>query len=572
MQIESIHIHNFRSIEDATVNLGDYSLLVGANNSGKSNLIDALRIVYEKGLKYEEVRDFPKFPTGDKESWVDIQFILNAEEYQNLKDEYRQPDNRLRVRKYFKSTAKGSDNKVKSGVYGYVGDTISDEHFYGAKNIQQGKLGDIIYIPAASRLDDHTKLTGPSALRDLLNEIVKKLIQESTSFKELSSRFEDFTRGFKAERTADDKSLTGLEGDLNEYIEEWGTTCALNINPISEADIVKNLVSFDLSEEGLEGKMEASQYGQGFQRHLIFALIRTASKYQSSVTQTGKKEFHPNMTLLLFEEPEAYLHPTQQSALCRSLKSISKPEGHQTLITTHSPNFVSHNCNDLPSLIRLCRQEKRTIIGQISTTQLTTIFSANQEIADIVAGSGEAMDADDLNEDMEAIKYFLWLNPDRCGMFFARQVLLVEGPTEKILLNYLFDTGKIETPVGGVFVLDGLGKFNIHRFMNILGPLNITHSVLCDADNSKAYHAGIRDLIEDSRNSNTNFIEFFPNDIETFLGIDKAKRHKKPQHVMLRLSESKISEKNLDALIALVTRLISPSLPTLQTDNKTATA
>ncbi len=43
MQIKSVVVHNFRSIIEETFNFGDYTLLVGANNSGKSNFLDAIR-------------------------------------------------------------------------------------------------------------------------------------------------------------------------------------------------------------------------------------------------------------------------------------------------------------------------------------------------------------------------------------------------------------------------------------------------------------------------------------------------------------------------------------------------
>ena len=43
MRINQIIIHNFRSIIDVTIEAHDYLMLVGANNSGKSNVINALR-------------------------------------------------------------------------------------------------------------------------------------------------------------------------------------------------------------------------------------------------------------------------------------------------------------------------------------------------------------------------------------------------------------------------------------------------------------------------------------------------------------------------------------------------
>jgi predicted ATP-dependent endonuclease of OLD family len=531
--------------------------MIGANNSGKSNLMDVLRVFYEKGMKCEDSRDFPKFKTEDKESWVDIEFSLNEIEFSNIKEEYKRPGNHVKVRKYLKTQEKGQDGKIKQGIYAYINDKISDEHFYGAKNVQQGKLGDLIYIPAVSKLDEHTKLTGPSALRDLLNDILKKLVKSSTAFQELTSSFESFTTSFKAEKTEDNKSLVGLEQDINTEIETWETEFELNINPVDEADIVKNLVTFKIFDKALAERMDASQFGQGFQRHLIYTLILIATKYQTPEPPKGKKEFSPNLSLLLFEEPEAFLHPMQQSILCRNLQTISTYDGNQVFVSSHSSHFVSHNADDIPSIIRLNRNEGKTCVGQINDSYLKQIFTDNQKINELLAGTKFEAEEDDLKDEMEGVKYFLWLNPERCGLFFSRQVLLVEGPTERVLINYFLDTGRIEMPKGGLFVLDCMGKFNIHRFMNLLCPFNVTHSVLFDEDNSKDYHKKIYSLIQDSKNALTYKIDSLPGDIEAFLGIEKAKRpDRKPQHMMLKLKESAISEDKINSFIEIVKGLI----------------
>ena len=57
MKIKQIEIHNFRSIKSTKFNLNDYSLLIGENNAGKSNVFRALRIFYEDNLKYDEKTD-----------------------------------------------------------------------------------------------------------------------------------------------------------------------------------------------------------------------------------------------------------------------------------------------------------------------------------------------------------------------------------------------------------------------------------------------------------------------------------------------------------------------------------
>ena len=303
--------------------------------------------------------------------------------------------------------------------------------------------------------------------------------------------------------------------------------------------------------------MDASQFGQGFQRHLMFTLIRTAAKYQSPLAPGKKKEFKPELTALIFEEPEAFLHPMQQVILCRSLKLIGQTEGNQIFISSHSPNFVSHNSGDLPSIVSINKQDKKTDTGQIGSETLRIIFSDNQQINEMLKGTSYEAELDDLKEEMEAIKYFLWLNSERCGMFFARQVMIVEGPTERMLIDYLFDIGSLEMPKGGVFVLDCLGKFNMHRFMNILGPLKISHSVLYDANGDKPPHEKIKALIEGSRNDYTTTIDTFPVDIEEFLGIDKSKKpHRKPQHLMLKIKEGKVDPKKLSDLVVKIDTLL----------------
>jgi len=70
VKMKSVKIHNFRSIKKATFMLNDYNVLVGANNSGKSNILTALRIFYEDGIKFNEKTDFPRFQTDDEESWI----------------------------------------------------------------------------------------------------------------------------------------------------------------------------------------------------------------------------------------------------------------------------------------------------------------------------------------------------------------------------------------------------------------------------------------------------------------------------------------------------------------------
>lgn len=48
MRIDSIHIQNFRAIEDETVVFHDYTCLVGPNGCGKSTVLTALNIFFRE--------------------------------------------------------------------------------------------------------------------------------------------------------------------------------------------------------------------------------------------------------------------------------------------------------------------------------------------------------------------------------------------------------------------------------------------------------------------------------------------------------------------------------------------
>jgi predicted ATP-dependent endonuclease of OLD family len=106
MKMRQITIHNFCSVLDADIEAHDYMLLVGANNAGKSTILNALRTFYDDAKWSAE--DFPKTGAIDNESWVQLKFQLDDDERAGLADEYKEgvADKSLTVRRYFKSDDK----------------------------------------------------------------------------------------------------------------------------------------------------------------------------------------------------------------------------------------------------------------------------------------------------------------------------------------------------------------------------------------------------------------------------------------------------------------------------------
>ena len=277
----------------------DYSILLGANNAGKTNILTALRVFYEDNIKFESGNDFPKFKVDDEESWIEILYKLPDNEFEPLKEEYKEQGNRLRVRKYLKSSKKDIVQAAQSNIYGYEKGKLSENLFYGAKNISQAKLGTILYIPEVAQTADTIKLSGPSPLRDMINFVVKKVVDKSDSFQKLTNSFTDFNEKFKDEQSKDGLSVQSMIEDINESLTEWKMRFGININALQPEDIVKNLVTHYLVDERLDEEVNIKNTGQGMQRHLIFTLLRLSCDYVDKKIPK-RVNSHQTSLLLLF--------------------------------------------------------------------------------------------------------------------------------------------------------------------------------------------------------------------------------------------------------------------------------
>ena len=559
MKLNRVKIRNFRGILEQEFNAHPYTLIVGANNGGKSTVIDCIRAFYEKdGYKFKEASDFPLVATADKESWIEMEFALTDEEHDSLADEYKTATKNLRVRKFFKTTQKNADGKSCAGsIFGYKTDgTLSDAPFYGAKNVQSGKFGDLVYIPALSKVDEHTKLSGPSALRDLLTDVLSGVVQGGAAHSKFSDSVDSFAKAVQTEKTKDDRSLEGFQGTLNDLLEPWKTQFKLRFNAPSAADIIKQMVTWDLVDESHGNTQPIDNYGSGFQRHFIFSLIQMAANYSGKKEPNKTKDFSPSMNLILFEEPEAFLHPPQQETLARSLRKLSDDGKWQVLATTHSSCFVSRNASAIPSIVRAARSAGEVELFQIDEESWERIINANkafEAVAEKYPKMKKKLHEDDVRPEMEAVKHFLWLNSDRSGLFFANHVLLVEGPTEAALIHRLIDDEKIDVPHGALHVLDCLGKYNIHRFVNLLTEIGIPHSVILDDDKKRNEHADLNDLIKNSRDETlTHSVSLIDGDLESLLDLPKTVPHRKPQHVLFLYSEGKIDDNKLTEFCSMV--------------------
>lgn len=563
MKLREIQVHNYRAVVDLSIEAHDYTLLVGANNAGKSTVLNALRAFYDD-LKWT-TEDFPKAGATDAESWVQLKFALDDDEWAGLADKYKEGavDQVLTVRRYFKSDDKGRVQASQSNIFGVVKGELDTELFYGAKNVGAAKVGQIVYVPALSTPSDQTKLSGPSPLRNMLNFLLKKVVAKSEAFKEVSAAFEKFN----AEARNNDGFLSEISEPLNTAIASWSIKIDLSVGSVAPEDITKSLVKFAFVDAALgDIGFELERYGHGFQRSVIYELIRLAPTFKDE-KKADKKEFNPSYNLVLFEEPEAFLHPSQQESMAYHLRRLGAEPGQQVIITTHSPTFAGKAAEEIGQLVRIQRANGSSQAFQPKGDQIKAIFEeggellvalqafvADQTIPEGIKKRARNMIAQPpqahIAEQEERFRFQLWLDGERASLFFADRVLLVEGATERALFNYLLANDWHDLTPHRVCVIDALGKFNLHRYMALLSAYGIPHGVMLDDDNGKDLHGAVNDLVQASANPSTLAAPVKFNDcMETFLGIPVPDRDdKKPVEVMKAITGNAIDPLRVQAL------------------------
>jgi len=565
MKLRRLRIHNFRSIADADIEVHDYTMIVGANNAGKSNIVAALRAFYEDFKHSGD--DLPKMKgVQPDESWVELTFDLSEIEWEGLADKYKAgvAGRSLTVRRYFASPEKERFKPSQSNIYAIINGEPEKELFYGAKNVGTAKVGGVIYIPALTTAAEQMKTSGPSPLRDMLNLMLKRVIADSPAFKEMEGAFGKLNE----EACGDQGFLTQISKPINQSIEQWGIRFDMGVNPVAPEDITRNLIRHGFVDAMLgETSFALDRYGHGFQRSFLYELIKLAPSFTDS-KMAGKKEFDPDFTLILFEEPEAFLHPAQQENMAYHLRRLGAGDAQQVIVTSHSPIFVGKVADDLCQIVRVRRNNGVSSIGQVKKTDLGKVLGQGYEfknwlenyvndaaVAEHAKGNAKkllqgATEDEVIAEQEERFRYQLWLDSERASMFFADRVLLVEGATEKALFAWLFARDWHDLSRHRVAIVDAMGKYNLHRYIALLEGFGIPYGLMLDDDQDKDHHKVVNEMLRSKGGPSRLAEACFVNDcMEKFLGLNLPVRDdQKPVHTLKAIEAGVIAKDKLDDL------------------------
>lgn len=190
--------------------------------------------------------------------------------------------------------------------------------------------------------------------------------------------------------------------------------------------------------------------GHGVIRQAFFSFLSTLEATLESKT----KEY-----LILFEEPELFLHPEAIFSLRKQLYKLAHESPFQVLCATHSPSMIDMSMPH-SSLVRLIK----------NTDGTTKTYQVRFDLFD--------------KEEKEQLQMINRFNPHICEAFYSDEVILVEGDTEAIVYRELIY--KYYSDCRDIFVLNTGSKANLVFYQKILTHFAIKHIVVHDIDHETA--------------------------------------------------------------------------------------
>jgi len=416
MYLKNFLIKNFRAIKEASFIFDKgLNVIIGENNSGKTAIIDALRICFSYGKQWRNIYirkddfyiDSENIESKNMPIEFDLIFEIEKEEESGIfYDLLVQKDDKQELQMhfyYYIQETKGTE-KVKYKIWGgdnegqqITPDVLDLINFVylspirdaveALKPIRWNRLGELF----ANIVTDKEENPINKQKRDELAKKVTSYVKNDNDWTNLIESGKD-----KINKHLNETSIEGKEQNID-----------IDFLPFEFRRIVDNLrIQFPFfKEDEINGDLEKQKYlqisqnGLGSNNLLYIAIVLG--------DLTNKKEYvEPEAYYsLLIEEPEAHLHPQLQKIFFNYMNALNK-KGIQIFITSHSPTITAKV--DLNSLIILQNQQRK----------INSFSLRNSELKP---------------KNRKFLAKFL--DVTKSQLFFSNGTILVEGISEALLLS-----------------------------------------------------------------------------------------------------------------------------------------
>lgn len=430
------------------------NVLIGENDSGKTAIIDAIKLVL-KTHAYE---------------WIKIE-----------ETDFHKKTDKLRIELEFKDL---KPNEAKNFIewLGWEGEGVNAKPILRLIYEVTRNADRILSADVKAGMDqtghqlnaearDYLKSTYLKALRDADNDLTAKknsrLSQILKEHKLFKKKNKDVPHEFET-----------IFEDANGLINDWFINdCKTNNFDNTNKALIKDNIDESLKkfiDEEHKSKLEISnpeiknileKISLGIIGKENLGLGTMNRLYMAAELLHLKNDNWNGLRLCLIEELEAHLHPQAQMKIIEALQNEKEA---QFILSTHSPNLASKV--KLHNLI-LCKDNNVFPLGEEQT----------EENKDQIEDKFTKLSKDDYK--------FLerFLDVTKANLFFAKGVILVEGWSEEILLPILAKRLGYDLTQKEVSIIN-VGSTAYLRFAKIFlrndyKELNIPVSVITDLDN-----------------------------------------------------------------------------------------
>lgn len=439
MHISKVIISNYRNFENFEIDLKPFTVLVGENNIGKSNIINAIGLVLSNEISFYkgrslEIEDFNyntikkfkesivnmpisdiRFPEvrvdiflsdfydNDEQLAVVSDWLLN--DYKTAKLSYIYQNKNPRKELWLESVKNQITGLAVEEAIKKINFPIDDYEYSIIGGLNEKKVDTYFLKKIGMEILD--------ALRDAKSELstegTRKLLYKILVNRDLE-KYNDLSKSI--ERLHEDinshnSELGIIENEIKDYLQKISLETETSNNTVkfrfSSLEINEILKKFGL-EYG-DNPISVDKNGLGRNNLLYISLVL------SHLLSQEKKNY---FKMIAIEEPESHLSPILQKHLAQNLEEEDKDKKRQLLVTSHSTHIISH----------------------LDLDNMVIIYKNGDQIK-----SHYILD----NIDKKFKKYLKkWLNATNSTMFFSRRIILVEGIAEQILIPSLFKrhTGK----------------------------------------------------------------------------------------------------------------------------------